>query len=161
MQFINRSWIILAIIAFFISGCGGGGGSSTPPPTTKQATIVLSSQGTPSQIGGFELSLTLPPGATMLTDVGGTPLSSEVFLSGQFAAYTLLPGTVSYDVATRTLTVAFATSNSVPLGEFLTVRCTVPIAYTPDPNDLSYTTLFFAPITAAELPSVTATVTFN
>jgi len=130
-------------------------------PATKQATIVLSSQGTPSQIGGFELSLTLPAGATVLTDVGGTPLSSEVFLSGQFAAYALLSDQVSFDVATRTLHVAFATSNSIPLGEFLTVRCNVPLAYTPDVNDLSYTTLFFEPNTAVELSTVTATATFN
>lgn len=130
-------------------------------PTTKQATILLSSQGTPSQIGGFELSLTLPTGATVSTDVGGTPLSSAVLLSGQFAAYTLLPDQVSFDVATRTLHVAFASADSISLGEFLTVKCNVPLTYTPDPNDLTYTTLFYEPNNAAELPGVTATATFN
>lgn len=163
MQFINKSWIILAIIALFISGCGGGGGSSTPPPTTKQATIVFTSQSTnlSDTLGGFDLSVTLPVGSSITTDASGAPLTSDIYLSGQFAGSTITPVGITYDATTRTLSIHYPSANSYSLGEFLTVICNVPLTYTPNTTDLSYTTIFYEALTGSVLNTVTATATFN
>ena len=176
---MRLSKIAVGLIGFLvltIQGCGGGGGgTSGGGATTKTATIIFTSQDTvtPSQtLGGFDLTLdlsALPAGAQIATDSTGlAPLASAVFLSGAFASATLNTYTVNtYDSTSRVLTVKYPGTDSYALGQFLTVKVTVPISYTPNLADINghYTTTFYDPFNGIQggnvLSSVTASVTFN
>ena len=130
----------------------------------KTATLKFISQSSnPSDtIGGFDLTVTLPVGASIKTDVSGVPLSTSVYLSGQFAGLTFGQFSVLiYDSSSRTLTIKYPTSNSYGLGEFITIVCDVPITYTPNFADVAYTYVAYAPLTGLQMPAVTATGTFN
>ena len=163
MRLIKVFSVLIGILVMLMSGCGGGGGGVGNTSTSKSATLVFSSQSnTPTdQIGGFNLTVTLPVGVSIKTDASGTPLSSAVFLSGKFAGSTFSSlSVVSYDATQRILSINYPSTTSYLLGEFLTIICDVPISYTPNINDVSYTVSFFAPITGALL-SATAIATFN
>ena len=131
-------------------------------PTTKTATLKFYSQSTnPSElIGGFLLKVILPVGSVLPVDSSGTPLSSAVFLSGQFAGVTpFKPNT--YDRAAMTLTVNHASTNEYHLGEILTVNITVPISYVPNASDITTSFGAWSPSGVGPLDTVTATFTFN
>jgi hypothetical protein len=142
-------------------------------PTTKTVTWKISS-GSATQverIGGFELTVILPVGSVVPTEIKNdsnnnpvvVPLPSAVYLSGIFqGASALSSNTFSYDNAFRELKINYPTTDNFGLGEFITIVTTVPISYTPSTNDINIT-LFkaFAPLTGANLPSVTATAAFN
>ena len=167
---------MFAFFALILQGCGGGGGGggstgSNGGVTTKTATIIFSSQDStdPSQtLGGFDLTLdlsALPAGAQILTDSNGVPLTSSVFLSGEFAGSSLNSTGVNntYDSSTRVLTINYPSTQSYSLGQFLTVIVSVPNTYTPNVADINghYTTAFYEPGTGNPLSSVTASATFN
>ena len=131
-------------------------------PTTKTATLKFYSQSANASelISGFLLTVILPVGSVLQVDSSGTPLSSSVYLSGQFAGVTpLIPNT--YDRAARTLTVNPASTNECRLGEILTVIITVPISYVPSPSDITTSFGAWNPSGVGPLDTVTATFTFN
>jgi len=153
-----------SLLIMVISGCGGGGGSATGGSATKTATLVFSSYSTSSQIGGFALTVTLPKEVTVKTDSTGAPLSSVVYLSGQFSG-SLPSAGVTYDTTSGTsnkLTIIDGSSSGYA-GEFLTIRCDVPIGYTPDVNDISYSASFWSSDlnNVGVLPNAYAKATFN
>jgi len=153
----------MAFIVQVITGCGGGGGETTgTPSSTKTATLKFSSQSTNSgdQIGGFDLNVTLPAGATISTDAAGIPLSSSVYLSGQFAGATTLSPIMSYDNALRKLSIHFASASSFQLGEIITIMVSVPTSYAPSTGDITYLFNAFAPVTGNPMTAVTATAAF-
>lgn len=168
MRFLHYCVFMLSLLFLFIAGCGGGGGGSStisPTPTTKTATLKLSTQSsinTTALIGGFDLKVTLPVVASLQTDASGTPLTSAVFLSGQFAGPNFSPST-SYNSATHQVTVIYGSSNTYSLGEFITIVMTVPSNYFLNQSDIIVNTFIAGePITGNPIPTVTATVlSFN
>jgi hypothetical protein len=166
MRYIKFHAVLLALIVQTITGCGGGGGDTGTvivQPTTKTATLKFFSQSSnPADlIGGFKLTVTLPVGSSIPTDASGVPLSSAVYLSGQFAGGTSLSPICLYEPALRKLTVTYASASSYQLGEFITILVTVPSGYVPNPSDINYLPLeAYAPLTGVLLPTITATATF-
>ena len=160
MQFYKWFAVSLIIVTQIIAGCGGGGGITQP--TSKTATLKFYSQSTniSQLISGFLLTVILPVGSVLQVDSSGVPLSSSVYLSGQFAGVTpFKPNT--YDRASRTLTVNPASSNEYRLGEILTVIITVPINYVPNQSDITTSFGAWSPSGVGPLDAVTATFTFN
>ena len=146
MRYLKITTVLISVMTFMLSGCGGGGGGGGGGPTvsTKSATLILSYQKTnvSDEIGGFDISITLPAGASIKVDGSAVPLSTSVFLSGDFKDLVLNPTGIAYnsDVsATQKKLVVSAGNLTNPIsmqGGFMTVVCDVPVAYTPNINDV-------------------------
>ena len=145
MRYLKITTVLISVMTFMLSGCGGGGGGGGGGPTvsTKSATLILSYQKTnvSDEIGGFDISITLPAGASIKVDGSAVPLSTSVFLSGDFKDLVLNPTGIAYsDVsATQKKLVVIAANFTNPTsmqGGFMTVVCDVPVAYTPNINDV-------------------------
>lgn len=127
-------------------------------PTTKNATLKFYSQSSNSSelINGFLLTVILPVGSVLPLDSSGTPLSSAVYLSGKFEG--VIPLLNTYDSATRTLTVNYASADEYSLGEFATVIITFPYSYVPKISDVTQS---FTAWNSSGAQSLTATATFT
>ena len=164
MGLIKYHTVLLVLLLLTISGCGGGGGggdtdSGSVPPTTKTATLKFFSQSTNpgDKLSGFDLSVTLPAGAFIPTDISGVPLSSVVYLSGNSSG--LLDA--SYDSSMRKLTANSGNLSSYDLGEFITILVTVSDSYVPRVSDITYSFTAWGLPAGTPMPTVTATATFN
>jgi hypothetical protein len=172
MRFMKFATLLISAVVLFVSGCGGGGGGGGTASSTKSATIVLSYQkaNITDEIGGLDISITLPAGASIKVDGSGAPLASSVFLSGAFAGIVLNPAGISYSdaSATQKKLVVIAgnfTNLTSQQGGFMTVVCDVPVAYTPVVNDLviepvNPPDIFTAQSGGGGIP-VTVSATFN
>lgn len=156
-----------------ISGCGGGGGDKTNGESkTKQATIkfyYLNNTSPRTQFGGFDMSITLPDGASIDVDNNGKPLSSVVYLSGIFKTSLNAIVGANYDNLTLiqkklTITAGNLSSQADTQGEFLTVICNVPLNYIPNIDDVVFTNQpsFTAPAPTFEnISQIIVTKSFN
>ena len=137
---------------------------------TKTVTLVFSSQSTvPNElIGGFSLTVVLPVGSVLPVDTDGVPLSSAVYLSGEFEVDPPPPlpppefRPITYDIVSRTLEVnPIPTTNEYNVGEFLTVIINVPISYELKTSDIMTSFKAWSPSGTGPLETVTVTFTFN
>ena len=164
MKLLTLLSAMIGVQIMIISGCGGGGGSGgsvNGGSTTKTATLVFSSYSTSAQIGGFDLTVTLPKEVTIQTDSSGTPLSSVVYLSGQFAGSVLdYTDGVNYSSSSNIMKIIYASTSSHALGEFLTISCNVPASYTPNLAFINYSATFYSP-SGAVLNDVYVKAKFN
>ena len=167
MKFLTLLSAVIGVQIMIISGCGGGGGSGVSGSsvnggsTTKTTTLVFSSYSTSAQIGGFDLTVTLPKEVTIKNDSSGAPLSSVVYLSGQFAGSVLdYSNGVNYSSASNTLKVSYPSTSGHAVGEFLTISCDVPASYTPNITFINYSATFYS-TSGGVLNDVYAKATFN
>ncbi|WP_223922019.1 hypothetical protein [Geobacter sp. AOG2] len=110
------------------------------------------------------MTVTLPKEVTVKTDSTGAPLSSVIYLSGQFSG-SLPSAGVTYDTessASNQLIIVDGSSSGYA-GEFLTIRCDVPVSYTPNINDINYSASFWSSDlnNVGVLPNAYAKATFN
>lgn len=162
MRFITWRVAFLILISQMITGCGGGGSTAAP---TQTVTMKLTTHSLVSvnDNSGFDLIVTLPSGASLATDATGAPSAAAVFLSGQFAGATLLPANFLYD-GLRELKVSYASANNYQLGEFITIRVSMPMSYKFDPNDFvisSFQAISLVTGIAIDSVTVTAAITNN
>ena len=132
----------------------GNIGQSLPVQVTvanlKTAKLIFSSYSTnpADQLGGFDLTVKLPAGASIKTDAAGVPLSTAVYLSGQFAGSAFVLNACIRQQPKVIIDRICKLVNSYDLGEFLTVICDVPSSYTPNVNDVVIQTFTaFSPVT--------------
>jgi len=124
-----------------LSGCGSGGGDGVTQPTT--AVLKMSTQGTlPSgtQIGGIDVTITLPTGVTVKSVASPPETDSGVVVTSGVAAAnstvlsTYTPATSS---STGKVRVLLANSTGFGTGEFMTVHCDIASGSTPTASDFS------------------------
>ena len=151
------------------SSLSGSASTTITLPTTKTATLKFSSQSTnPNElIGGFLLTVELPVGSVLPVDAVGIPLSSAVYLSGEFEVgpppLHLPPDycPITYDIVSRTLEINPFSTNEYNVGELLTVIINVPISYELKTSDIKTSFKAWSPSGAGPLETVTVTFTFN
>ena len=150
MKRIMTIGLLMAMLGIIsLPGCGGsgGGGGSTPAPTpaTQPTTAVLkiTTQGTlasGTQIGGLDVTITLPTGVTVKSVTSPPETDSGVVVTSGVAATnsTMLS---TYAAATSAskgkVHVLLANSNGFGTGEFMTVNCNIASGSTPTASDFS------------------------
>lgn len=115
---IKSSLILLALTLF---GCGGGGSGSTT--STNKLALRLSTSGSltsENTIKSISVEINLPNGVSVKTDNNGV-LASDLLPSGLATAASYISGSLSGS----TLTINFANTNGITVGEFATLYCEV------------------------------------
>lgn len=129
MKELSRFFIIL--ITFTLAACGGGGGGgSTLPPVAKTAAVIkISTNELPPASGvkftGVGVTLTLPKGVTVATDISSVATASGVAQGRSISGpvYTPAANPTIYLVVN-----ALSNGDSAPfgIGEFVTVNLILP-----------------------------------
>ncbi len=123
-------WLTAAFVLFLYGGCGGS--SSTPPTPTPNATtavLTLSSAGTlpaNTQIGGVDVTLNLPVGATVKTAPSKAAVvtySGIVTVSGVAVGANAIA--IGASPTPEQLKIEVANPSGFGVGEFATVTCDI------------------------------------
>ena len=142
MKRIMTTGLLMAMFGIIsLSGCGSGGGGGVTQPTT--AVLKISTQGTlPSgtQIGGIDVTITLPTGVTVKSVTSPPETDSGVVVTSGVAAANstvLSTYTAATSASTGKVRVLLANSIGFGTGEFLTVHCDIASGSTPIASDFS------------------------
>jgi len=145
--------LIFALALTTLSACGGGGGGgggSTPPQsTTGVLTLSTAVTGTipaPAVIAGYDVTITLPAGVTVMST---TPPQTDagVVVGTVTGAVAGTYNTASYSSATgkvHLLIVSPKGNGFTGAGEFCKVNCNIAAGYHPTAADFQKQTTFKA-----------------
>jgi len=161
---------VLLIIQLILSSCGGGGGggnnsnSPTPAPQPTKMIVKLSTSGpVGAQIGGVDVTLTIPAGVTIKsannppeTDAGTVVASGQAAQKSlAIATYTAgSPGSVH-------IVLVNSSQNGFSVGEFATLTCDLASGANPAASDFTIQSSLVGDLNGAAITgvSVSADVT--
>ncbi len=135
--------LILMVSSVILSNCGGGGGGGGGPQQRIDIlTLATSVTGTipaGTLINGYDVTVTLPSGATVKstinppeTDPGVVTLSPEAAGSLVFSVYTAATSTIPGKIR-----ILLANATGVNAGTFATVQCDIAAGSNPRTSDFS------------------------
>ena len=145
-------YLAVCICALVIFGCGGGGGGGTgggskvePDPVPTTAVLKLYTEGvlaSGTSLAGIGITVTLPAGVTVQTDVDGKVAAGTVEGSGVTAGKATLAEpdyTPATDTAPARLSFVLAGTDAEGFGtgEFATVTCNLAAGATPQATDIT------------------------
>ena len=145
-------YLAVCICALVMFGCGGGGGGGTgggskvePDPVPTTAVLKLYSEGVlpaGTSLAGIGITVNLPAGVTVQTDVDGKVAAGTVEGSGVTAGKATLAEpdyTPATDTAPARLSFVLAGTDAEGFGtgEFATVNCDLAAGATPQATDIT------------------------
>ena len=142
----SKTLNLLALSAMLIvlSNCGGGGSGSNPPPAQPTTALVkVSLQGTLASgttIGGVDMSMTLPAGVSVKTQLNSTETASSVVTASGVAA-TNSQVISTYTSTTGVVRILLANAEGFGVGEVALVNCDISAGYSPATSDFTQSAL--------------------
>jgi len=158
---------VLVILAFgflLYAGCGGGGGTSPTQPTT--AVVTLSTSGSlPANtvIGGVEMTINLPAGASVKTTSAKANKAAIVTYDGVVVVSGVAVGantlTLGTSLTPEQLEVQVTNPNGFGVGEFATVNFEISTGSTVAPSDFTAVAMTAVDLNGAPIQGLTPGLT--
>ena len=136
----NRIYLHMALLLTVIAtaACGGGGGGTSAEQPTK-AIVKLSVTGAASQLGGVDVTLSLPAGVTVKSTTAQPETDNGVVVaSGQAAANSLVASTYTAGwPGIVHIVLVNGNTNGFGTGEFATITCDLASGNEPSASDFT------------------------
>lgn len=147
----------LAVVGLF--GCGGGGSSTSTQPTA--AVVKLISAGTPTTVGGIDLTIALPAGVSVRSAITPTTDDGVVTASGVAATGSYIYGisTAATSTGPATLKIVLVNAAGFGDGEFCTVNGSLEAGYSPSAADFTLQSFVAYDLNGDPISGITPTYT--